>query len=970
MPLTNSTPRPWLYLLLLVAYVAMAYLFSSFSPQAQVVALWPSAGIGLVGTLVFGWRFLPAIVLGSVCFNAGIQFSGFNDSLPPILASAFGMGCGSSLQAWLNYRLLQHYRLDILDAPSYRHVGLFIIFALACCSVSAVIGNAILAYAGASVDSLLPWNNVLIWWMGDFFGVLLVAPLLLSLLPGEHRRIRRGRLLRSLSLPLLAVVIAFQASQQYIEERIVVNTRHKFELKAKVAENSLKRHMTAYIEALTQMEKAMARESEITKAGFEQLVRELIVELPGIRAMSWNPVVQQKDRQSFQEETRRHVAPDFTIKGEPLFPDDPLVIVKFIEPLAGNEAALGFNVYSREKRRAAILEASNNHAPTATEVLTLVQSDQEEPGFLIFRPVFDSRVLNSGAIDNHHSLRGFVVGVFLVPEIIAGSLSDELINFIDVYVFEDDQLDRKVFGNERILEEQRAGQGLGYQFALKVVNHNWGVWLHINRDVVKAMQVNDSLYYLLIEGILGTFAAFIILSAFGRHQQLSLLVKARTRELEQVNQQLETYAFCDSLTGLPNRRLFIDRMEHALALAGRQGQKVALLFMDLNRFKQVNDSLGHEVGDTLLVEVAKRFSKELRDCDTLARFGGDEFTVMLENNPSTETIMAVADRLITCLRQPIQLSGEAIITSTSIGIAVFPQNGERIMELLRGADTAMYQAKESGSGLCFYAESQRTKASRRLFMDTELPQALEKGQLELYYQPLMQLSPVRQIGCECLLRWRHPLKGVISPDNFIPAAEQSGEIVPIGYWVIDQSCGNIARWQAQGIEFDKVSVNVSARQLRDPQFINRVKQMIEHHGISAARLQFEITESALMADVTLAVAMMKRLKALGVTIAIDDYGTGYSSLSYLKEMPVDVLKIDRSFVSEMQHEADDQAIVKSTIYLAQALAIEVVAEGIETSEQMSTLTAIGCKIGQGYLFSPPLPESQFLDYVQNCPHSA
>ena len=964
MAVTNSLSRPLLYLLLLMAYVAMAYLFTSFSPETKVVVLWPSAGIALVGTLIFGWRFLPAIVLGSTSFNTGYQFSGFNESLPGIMAAAFCIASGSALQAWINCQLLHRYRINILDAPSYREVGLFTLFALGSCSISAVIGNTVFVLTGV-LNSALPWNNVLIWWIGDFFGVLLVAPLLLSLLPGVNANIRRGRLLKSVTLPLLAVIVVFQSSQYYIEEQIIVNTRHKFELKAKVAENSLKRHMAATLDSLTQLEEVMAKQPEITRDGFEQAARTLIAGRPGIRALSWNPVVQQHEREAFQEEARRQVDPAFVIKGEPLMADDPLVVVKFVEPMVSNEGTLGFNIFSRPNRRSAILEATDNHLPTATEVLPLKRAGQETPGFVMFRPVFYERGDDAQAVGDHHRLRGFVVGVFLVPEIIAGGLSDELINFIDIYIFEDNEVGRKVYGNAQILEEQRAGLGLGYQFAIKVVNHSWGVRLHINQDLVQSMQIGDSLYYLLIVGILGSFAAFIILSAFGRHQQLSQLVKARTRELEAVNEQLEQFAFCDSLTGLPNRRLFLDRMEHALALAGRQNSKVALLFMDLNRFKQVNDSLGHEVGDTLLVEVAKRFSNELRDCDTLARFGGDEFTVMLENNPSTETIMSVAERLIACLRQPIQLSGESIITSTSIGIAVFPQNGERMMELLRGADTAMYQAKESGSGLCFFAESQRTQASRQLFMDTELPQALEKGQLELYYQPLMQLSPLRQIGCECLLRWHHPVKGVISPDNFIPAAEQSGEIVPIGYWVIDQSCSNIARWQAQGIEFDKVSVNVSARQLREPHFINRVKQIIEHHGISAARLQFEITESALMADVTLAVAIMKRLKTLGVTIAIDDYGTGYSSLSYLKEMPVDVLKIDRSFVSEMQQEADDQAIVKSTVYLAHALAIEVVAEGIETADQMTALTAMGCQMGQGYLFSRPLPEAQFLDYVDS-----
>jgi diguanylate cyclase (GGDEF)-like protein len=685
-------------------YVGLAYIFSVFSPQAQIVSLWPPAGVALAGGLILGRRFLPAIFVGSVIFNSGTQILQHGDLSTSMILLSSAIALGSTLQAWVNYKILRSRRINLLNAPSYSDVALFILIALACCLVSSVIGNAALTIAGSKEAlSLFHWNNVIVWWLGDFLGVILVTPLLLSLLQNPPKKISRAVLVKGLCIPIILTVVVFQVAQQYIEGVIVSNTKSEFELKAKVAENSLKQQINAYLSALDRLETELSQRSVISKAEFSQIVTQLTADLPGIKAMSWNPLVAQEDIPAFVSYSKANVDQGFRVKGAPLLPTDPLVVVQLIEPLKENIAALGFNVFSNEARKQSMLRAKSSQVATATDIIQLVQSDQKEPGFLIFSPVFKSVNPSDTSMGSYQSLSGFAVGVFLVSEIIQKSLSDELINFIDIYIYENGNKKDQVYGNNKIMDALSSEDGLNHVFEMKFANHLWTFNLHIDNDAVMATQVRESLYFLITEVIVGALTIFIILSTFARHEQLLLLVNARTKELEKVNLQLEQFAFHDSLTGLPNRRLLFDRAQHALALAKRHENKVALLFMDLNRFKQVNDSLGHECGDKLLVEVAKRFSSALRNSDTLARVGGDEFTLLIENNPSMDDIMAVAEKLAACLHQPVEVAGKLLITSASIGVAVFPQDGDSIEGLLRKADNAMYQAKKKSVEICFYS---------------------------------------------------------------------------------------------------------------------------------------------------------------------------------------------------------------------------------------------------------------------------
>ena len=421
--------------------------------------------------------------------------------------------------------------------------------------------------------------------------------------------------------------------------------------------------------------------------------------------------------------------------------------------------------------------------------------------------------------------------------------------------------------------------------------------------------------------------------------------------------QLRHLAFHDPLSHLPNRALFQDRLEQALARAERHRRPVVVLFLDLDDFKVVNDSLGHQAGDALLQEVAARVRGCLRAEDTAARLGGDEFAVLLEEVAGQDEALVVADRIVAALRAPIDLAGRSVTVGLSIGVALSSRATERADELLRRADLALYRAKADGKGsYAVFDASLETSALERLEIESDLRQALERGELALVYQPILRLSDGGIGEVEALLRWHHPRRGTVSPVAFIPVAEATGLIVPIGQWVLEQACQQVRRWQDEHASTPVVmSVNLSGRQFQHPGLVADVARTMAAAGIDPRSLKLEITESVLMRDVESAVATCAALKRLGVQLAIDDFGTGYSSLAQLKRLPFDTLKIDRSFVDGLGRDEQDMAIVRSVVTLAKTLNLSVTAEGIETPVQEAHLRSLGCERGQGYLFAQPQP---------------
>jgi diguanylate cyclase (GGDEF)-like protein/PAS domain S-box-containing protein len=431
----------------------------------------------------------------------------------------------------------------------------------------------------------------------------------------------------------------------------------------------------------------------------------------------------------------------------------------------------------------------------------------------------------------------------------------------------------------------------------------------------------------------------------------------------QLEAQLARQAFYDTLTGLPNRTLFMDRLGHALAGAERSGQLLAVLFLDLDGFKMVNDSLGHAAGDTLLAEVATRLSALLRPADTVARFGGDEFAILIEDIDGSTRALHIAQRLIDELKAPIALENREVFVAGSIGITI-PERDHgphRAGDLVREADIALYQAKTAGrSRAVLFDPSMMRRAIDRLDLETDLRFAMARGELRLLYQPEVDLDTGRIIGMEALLRWDHPERGRLSPVEFIPIAEETGLIVPIGWWVLDEACRQGLTWQHYHRDGHPVvmSVNISPRQFQEPGLVERVAEALRSSGLPPACLRLEITETMLMDDAPSTAETLQWLKALGVRVAIDDFGTGYSSLSYLRQFAVDTLKIDRSFVTALERDRGSDAIVRAVMTLGESLGLDVTAEGIETSEHLALVKSVGCRVGQGFYHSPPVPSDE------------
>ena len=434
-------------------------------------------------------------------------------------------------------------------------------------------------------------------------------------------------------------------------------------------------------------------------------------------------------------------------------------------------------------------------------------------------------------------------------------------------------------------------------------------------------------------------------------------------QLKQSEARLDHLVHYDPLTHLPNRRLLQTRLQHALDHAERQGHRVAALFIDLDRFKTVNDSLGHPAGDALLVALTRRLGERLRDDDTLGRLGGDEFLLLLEHLQRPEDAATVAQDLLRLLEQPFRLpSGHEIYIGASVGISLYPDDGDSVTDLVKHADVAMYQAKQEGSSTYrFYTREMTRTANERLSLEARLHRALAADELRLYYQPQFATQSRRLIGCEALVRWLSPEEGLVAPARFIPLAEETGLIVPLGDWVLRTACTQAKQWLDGGWPELRIAVNLSGRQLRVPDLVERVAATLAETGLPSEHLKLELTESMLMGEGEgeQTVALLHALKALGLRLSIDDFGTGYSSLAYLKRFPIDELKIDRSFVQDIPEDQNDMEIAAAIIAMARNLSLKVIAEGVETQEQLDFLKRQGCHACQGYLLGRPVPADEF-----------
>jgi PAS domain S-box-containing protein len=446
-------------------------------------------------------------------------------------------------------------------------------------------------------------------------------------------------------------------------------------------------------------------------------------------------------------------------------------------------------------------------------------------------------------------------------------------------------------------------------------------------------------------------------------------------ERKQAEEQIRFLAYYDGLTQLPNRTLFIERLKLALASATRHGRRIAILFLDLDRFKHINDTLGHSAGDELLRSVADRLRKVLRSTDTIgreagsaasnsdgtvARLGGDEFVVSATDITRGEDAARVASRILDALSDPFMLNEHEVFVTGSIGISLYPDDGGDSDTLLKSADAALYHAKDVGrNGYQFYNKSMNATAFQRLLLENSLRKALKREEFLLHFQPQIDVASGAMIGAEALIRWRQPDLGLVSPADFIPLAEETGLILAIGEWVLRQACAQSKTWQATGFDSLRCAINISGRHFWQNQFLNVLDEVVRTTGVDPRCLELEITESVLMRSGTEAVSILNQLKARGLRIAVDDFGTGYSSLSYLTRFPIDALKIDQSFVRDIVTDPSDAAVIAAIIAMARSLGIDVIAEGVETAEQLTLLQQQGCRLMQGHLFGRPCPADEF-----------
>jgi len=429
-------------------------------------------------------------------------------------------------------------------------------------------------------------------------------------------------------------------------------------------------------------------------------------------------------------------------------------------------------------------------------------------------------------------------------------------------------------------------------------------------------------------------------------------------------EQLRHLATHDELTGLANRVLLLDRLEQAIHYAQRSRRLVAVLLLDLDRFKVLNDSLGHSVGDELLAGTAQRLRAVVREMDSVARLGGDEFAILLGELAEENDAGPVARKVLEQLSRPYQLGDREITVTASLGISLYPRDGGDGETLLRNADVAMYRAKEEGGCFRFFAPEMNLRIMETLEMEADLRRALERGELCLYYQPKVALATGRISGAEALLRWRHPERGMVAPGTFIPLAEETGLILPIGEWVIGEVCAQLRRWRDEGVPVVPVAANLSARQFRREDLADSVRRFLQERDLEPELLEMELTESMIMRDPQAAAATMRQFKDLGVSLALDDFGTGYSSLNYLRRFPVDSLKIDRSFIGDAADDPSAAAVVTSIVAIAHSLGLQAVAEGVETRRQLDFLRQCGCDSFQGFYFSRPLPAGEFASLVR------
>lgn len=934
----TAFPAFWGNILLALAYMLLGFVQLDTGVHEQIVPLWLPAGLGLAALLVYGAKLLPGIGLGSFGINLLIPVVSGPLAIEHLLSAGL-IATGAVLQARLAWWLITRRGIDPIVPLRDRWMLQFLLCSgLLTCTLNASIGTFAVTFvssSGGSQGLLLDWMT---WWLGDSFGVVLGTPLFLALFEWAGVRKSKHRERKwLLPLRLGGVLLAVLLINRYYLMHLSGLLTNSFQQDVQLIEARIQALVQHNLSELLSLGQALSKEPDLTPQHFATLVAPSLNNNPGLRAYSWDPVVSREERAAFERQTSERLGIDYAVYGEPAPTDEYLIPVQYVEPLEENRQALGFNLNSRGDRRHWALQAQMQGQVVATGILNLTQAP-DEPGLLMLQPVYRF-VGTRDLLMRQRELQGFIVGVFTVSRLLEAALQQSGVHHVHLRVSELGQEPFYETGQPRSMMHF----SLANSFQIQLTQHAWQVEAFAGADYLAAHPVSQAHYLQILLLGVGCLGALLVLSMHNREQLLEARVRQQTRDLA-------WQASHDDLTRLRNRKGLHEVLSQRVQ---QHDLPFSLLFVDLDRFKLINDSLGHQVGDRLLQELSSALLQTVSTGTEVYRMGGDEFILLVPGDviageAEAQTVLRVA-------ADTYAVAGHQLQLTASIGISLFPEHGITMESLIQHADTAMYRAKARGKDRYErYSKELTSDARLSLAVEQDLRQALQSDQLVMHYQPQYRLDDRKLCGYEALVRWQHPQQGLLGPDKFIPVAEETQLIVPLGWQILDSVCREIALWLQRGMEVPMVAVNISPQQLLQADFIQRLNAMVKDYGLTSHLLELEITESMIMQDPDFVIQQLQRLRLSGYHLALDDFGTGFSSLDRIKYLPLNRIKIDKSFTRDIGRNPKDEAVIISAIALGRSLGIEVLAEGVETAAQCEFLRQHQCSSVQGYLFGRPV----------------
>jgi len=957
------------FVLVVGAYLGAGWvsLTLQIPPDYALMVFFP-AGVGLAAALVGGRSCLAGIAVASLLFQfwmharVGADWRHWGVLIPPLGATLMAWATARALRRWIGYP-------SPIDAPAQLLRAFFLIIP------AGMTINASLSVPALLVQGVVPAHEALkswlFWWMGDTLGAVLLTPLLLVAV-GEPRPAWRARV-RSVALPLAVALVLVTGLLKLLNDGHRAELMRRFEAAGQDVALRLQRRLEAQTEALESIGQLVREIPELDQARFAANAQLWLRRYPGTQNFGYSPRVSADERTQYEcctpgwpilgrDQTGR------TFSAEPAVDHFPITLVV---PMETNRTVVGLDISVMPATRAAVQEALITRRPTVTDAIHLVQESGEQRGVVLYHGIWKE--------GSSSEAQGVVSAVFRMDDVVNTVIDTNRYPGLTLCLIDPgarDAQNRRLVGapecEQRFVDRPPDLVWYG-DWPLNFGQKRWLLFLEAEpafwgegRDAQR-LWVTATIGYLAV-AMLGSF----LMVVSGQRRRTEQLVEQRTLELARSHASLIQLAHFDALTGLVNRNFWTEQAESVLETARRNGQEVGVIFLDLDRFKHVNDSLGHAQGDRLLQVVATRLQACLRSRDVLGRFGGDEFVALLPWVKGRDGAATVARKIARTLDEPIELDGVQVRVGASLGVTLYPHDGDTVDALLRHADTAMYAAKSSGRNQWrFFEPSMHAHVSRRLALESALREALDDPSdrgLSLVYQPQVDARNGRVIGLEALVRWQHPSLGPVSPAEFIGVAEDAGIVDRLGAWVLQHACRQLAAWRC-GLDATlfaqvRLAVNVSAIEFARPSFLDRVRQSLATLGPDARWVELEITESLLVHAGGDVGERMQALTQLGVGLSLDDFGTGYSSLGYLKRLPISKLKIDRSFVVGVPEDADSAAIVRATLSMAHDLGLHVVAEGVETAQQRDFLRRHGCDAFQGWLYARAMAPDALVRWLQ------